>query len=92
MSNRRRALEVRTAMRLIAIALLLGCYHAAPSRYVEGASQCSMVPVTRQCQCDGTERVPTASERAAPYCGATLMICEGTVHHCIDVSTSTPFQ
>jgi len=76
-------------MRLIAIALLLGCYHAVPSRYVEGASYCSMVPVTRQCQCDGTERVATASERTAPYCGATLMICEGSVHDCVDVSTST---
>jgi hypothetical protein len=74
-------------MRLMLIVLLLGCYHAVPSRYVEGASQCSMVPVTRQCQCDGTERVASASERTATYCGATLMICEGTVHDCIYVST-----
>jgi hypothetical protein len=70
-------------MRLPAIVLLVGCYHAVPSRYVEGASQCSMVPVTRQCQCDGTERMPSAAERAQAYCGATLMICEGTVHDCV---------
>jgi len=64
--------------------LIAGCHQARPSRYVEGADQCSMVPVTRQCTCDGVERAPTREEAQAPYCGRTLMMCDGKVHDCVD--------
>lgn len=86
---------IQARMKALACLLLFGfagCHHARPSRYVEGADACSMVPVTRQCRCDGTERAPTREEAQWPVCGQTLMMCDGEVHDCVDVARASPLS
>lgn len=81
-------------MNRIALALLIaGCHSARPSRYVEGASVCSMVPVRKQCVCDGTERPATPEERLrVSPCDAIETMCEGKVHDCVDAPVGFPLR